>query len=198
VTSENREPHEAGPSAGDPVPPRAVLLEVRVAEVGKLFNAIDPSPFREKDLDHEAEAFIVDWARESPRHSSFALLVHLDRTMSAPDDAGVLGKAIRAYFAYRAQSFRRKLKRLFATGRISLAIGLAVLTALLVASELLANLGESRYNSILRESLFIGGWVAEVAAARDLPLRLVADSRGRATLRSVERDACARGADLRA
>ncbi len=147
-------------SAGDAIPPAAVLLEVHVAEVGQLFNAIDPSPFREKDLDREAEAFIVDWARDSPRKSSFALLVHLDRTTSLPDDAGDVGNAIRAYFADRAQASRRKLKRLFSLGRISLAIGLAVLATLLAASELLMSRVESDYAGILRESLFIGGWVA--------------------------------------
>ncbi len=37
---------------------------VRVAELRQLFNAIDPSPFRERDLDPRAEEFIVEWARD--------------------------------------------------------------------------------------------------------------------------------------
>jgi hypothetical protein len=36
----------------------------RVAELRQLFNAIDPSPFRERDLDPRAEEFIVEWARD--------------------------------------------------------------------------------------------------------------------------------------
>jgi len=42
------------------------LIEVRVADLKQLFNAMDPSPFREKDLDPEAEEFIGGWARELP------------------------------------------------------------------------------------------------------------------------------------
>jgi len=38
--------------------------QVRVAELRQLFNAIDPSPFRERDLDPRAEEFIVEWARD--------------------------------------------------------------------------------------------------------------------------------------
>jgi hypothetical protein len=37
---------------------------VRIHEVGQLFNSIDPSPFTERDLDDDAEAYIVGWVRE--------------------------------------------------------------------------------------------------------------------------------------
>ena len=54
------------PSAGDTIPPNCQLIEVRVGELKQLFNAIDPSPFREKDLDPNAEEFIVGWAKDAP------------------------------------------------------------------------------------------------------------------------------------
>src|SRR6185503_5154515 len=38
-------------SAGDPLPSDCVLIEVYVGQLKQLFNAMDPSPFREKDLD---------------------------------------------------------------------------------------------------------------------------------------------------
>jgi len=41
-------------SAGDPFPRNCELIEVHVAELKQLFNAIDPSPFRERDLDRQA------------------------------------------------------------------------------------------------------------------------------------------------
>ena len=50
------------PSAGDAIATDSRIIEVRVAELRQLFNAIDPSPFRERDLDPNAEQFIVDWA----------------------------------------------------------------------------------------------------------------------------------------
>ena len=46
-------------SAGDPIPPNCQLIEVHVAELNQLFNAIDPAPFRQRDLDPDAEEFIV-------------------------------------------------------------------------------------------------------------------------------------------
>jgi hypothetical protein len=45
---------------------RANSIEIHLAESKQLFNAIDPAPFREKDLDPKAEEFIVDWPGSSP------------------------------------------------------------------------------------------------------------------------------------
>jgi len=53
-------------SAGDALPPGCEVIAVHLAELKQLFNAMDPSPFREKDLSPSAEQFIVGWA---PRYS---------------------------------------------------------------------------------------------------------------------------------
>ena len=66
-------------SAGDAITMDSRVIEVRVAELRQLLNAIDPSPFRERDLDPNAEQFIVDWARDLPRDAPLALRVHLER-----------------------------------------------------------------------------------------------------------------------
>ena len=42
-------------SAGDPIPPSCRRIEVHVGELWQLFNAMDPAPFRERDLDPAAD-----------------------------------------------------------------------------------------------------------------------------------------------
>jgi hypothetical protein len=66
-------------SAGDPLPPKCVVIEVHLAELKQLFNSIDPSPFRNRDLDPKAEEFIVGWAKDIARDAPLALVVDLDR-----------------------------------------------------------------------------------------------------------------------
>jgi hypothetical protein len=44
--------------AGDSIPPNCAIIEVHVGELKQLFDAIDPSPFRGRDLDPKAEEFI--------------------------------------------------------------------------------------------------------------------------------------------
>jgi hypothetical protein len=148
-------------SAGDVIPPKCEAIEVRVAELRQLFNAIDPSPFRERDLDPRAEEFIVDWSRDLPSDAPLALVVHLARAAGRPDEAVILREAIHEFFAHRAASFRRNLRQLFRRGRISLAIGLAFLASSIVIGDALASSFQaSRWAQFLREGLLIGGWVA--------------------------------------
>jgi hypothetical protein len=148
-------------SAGDAIPPKCEVIEVRVAELRQLFNAIDPSPFRDSDLDPRAEDFIVDWSRDLPGDAPLALVVHLERAAGRPDEAVILREAIHEFFAQRAASSRRNLRQLFRRGRISLAIGLAFLASSIAIGDALASyFQESRWAQILQESLLIGGWVA--------------------------------------
>jgi len=148
-------------SAGDPIPPKCAVIEVHVGELKQLFNSIDPSPFRNKDLDPKAEEFIIGWAKDLPRDAELALVVDLDRQAGLPDEAAVLRDAIREFFRQRAEAYRRQLRELLRRGRTSLLIGLTVLAAATALGDFLATLMEtSRIGEIVRESLTIGGWVS--------------------------------------
>jgi hypothetical protein len=155
--SETKEGH----SAGDPLPPKCAVIQVHVAELKQLFNSIDPSPFRNKDLDPKAEEFIVGWAKDMPRGAQLGLVVELDRPAGLPDEAAVLRDAIHEFFLQRAHAFRQRLRELFRVGRTSLVIGLMVLAAAIALGDFLASLMKgNRIGEILRESLTIGGWVS--------------------------------------
>src|SRR6516225_7488123 len=114
-------------SAGDPIPPKCAVIEVHVGELKQLFDAIDPSPFRDRDLDPKAEEFIVGWAKDLPRNASLGLIVDLDREAGLSDEATVLRDAIHEFFRHRAETQRQRLRELFRLGRTSLMIGLVVL-----------------------------------------------------------------------
>ena len=63
--------------------PAPGLIELRLNNVGQLFNTMDPSPFHERDLDHDAEEFILSWAREHEKDSDLRIRIVLRR----PEDA---------------------------------------------------------------------------------------------------------------
>ncbi len=151
----------AGARAGKDAARRSGDIEFHVAELRQIFDAMDPSPFHDRDLDPTAAEFIVGWARELPRHASLALLVHLGRSAGSPDETALLGDAIRQFFSGRSTAARRRLKLLFRSGRISLAIGLAFLAAAFGASQLIGRwMQGNAFGELLRESVLIGGWVA--------------------------------------
>lgn len=154
------EPSEA--AAGDPLPAGCEApIMVRVPELRNLFNAMDPAPFNDRDLDPSAEAFIVNWSKDLPRNAPLALLVHLDRPCDLAATAVVLREAVHTFFAERARSERRRLRELFKRGRISLVIGLAFVALTIMATRLAdATWPEAGFVRVLEESLLIIGWVA--------------------------------------
>ena len=146
---------------GKTPPAERGVIEVRLREVRQLFDALDPSPFREKDLDPDAEEYIVESAKELPSGTLCVLVIHLDRPTGLPDEERAVGDAIRVHFARRAKLLRRDLRRLFRRGLISLAIGVAFLVAIFVIVRLVGQLlGESAVALLSREGLIIVGWVA--------------------------------------
>ena len=148
-------------AVGDPLPPHYERLDIHVGELKQLFNAMDPAPFRDRDLDPKAEEFIVDWSRELPRAAPFALIVHLSRQSATPEEVTSLRQAVREYFAHSASHARAQLRQLFREGRWSLLIGLLFLGVAIVLGDLLIDLaGRWDYGEILGHSLLIGGWVA--------------------------------------
>ena len=148
-------------NSGDLPKPHAGVIEVRVNELRQLFNAIDPSPFHEKDLDPNAEEFIVAWAKEFPAHTQLALLVHIAGPSGPEDQSAVLRHAVEDHFRRRAQASRRRLRALLRYGRVSLLIGTTFLAvSLFMAQLLLKPLEGHQLGELLRESLLIAGWVA--------------------------------------
>lgn len=131
-----------------------------MAEVHQLFNSMDPSPFHERDLDHDAEQFILSWAQEFPGRAPVKLVVHLGKSPEGVADATTLiRESVRHYFNYRADMIRRELRLLMKEGRMALIIGVAFLAVCEVVAQSLPATQDT-WHGMLRQGLTIIGWVA--------------------------------------
>lgn len=165
-------------------------IEVRVEEVSQLFSNLDPFPFRERDLDKDAEEYIVGWARELPKSEPIRIVVHLPKAVAKTQMANELEGALTRYFDYRAEVIALDINELFRVGRISLMIGLVVLALCITLSQAVAShFGTGPFDRFVEESLIIVGWVANwkpieiflydwwpIARRRDLYRRLAKSS----------------------
>ena len=140
-------------------PPPVHQISLRLREIGQLFNSMDPTPFRHRDLDPNAEEFIESWAQEFPSGSRYLLVIHLEKK-PAEGDAALLADAIHNFYGDKAQLAERELRRLLRLGRTSLLVGLAFLTLCSLGAKAATGLGDGPYVEILREGLIIAGWVA--------------------------------------
>lgn len=136
-------------------------IQVRIQTIGQLFHTLDPLPFRERDLDAAVEEYVVGWAGEMPTRAPISIVVRLPANEAGHEDAREIEAAVRNYFAYRAEVVGWELRDLFRMGRVSLAIGLAVLAAcILIGRSAGGLLGAGYIRRFFDEGLIILGWVA--------------------------------------
>jgi len=153
----------AFPLAPEPNPAGAkgeAKIEINLNRLGQLFNSLDPSPFHERDLDHDAEEYIVDSAEEIPRQRPLCLVIDLPADQLPTPGSFDLAEAIHNYFSYREANERRRLRLLFRDGRIALVTGIAFLFGCVLLREVAFSFGRGAAAEIIGESMLIIGWVA--------------------------------------
>ncbi|HVT34955.1 MAG TPA: hypothetical protein VHE37_05205 [Nevskiaceae bacterium] len=141
-----------------PVPRQS--LEISLTRISQLFNSLDPSPFYEKDLDTDAEEYLVSWAQELHHDVPLALTIHLKETPPEVHPENWITQAIERHFRGRAEFTRLELRRLLRQGRIALVIGLGCMALFLLMAQWIAATHASVFSGLLRESLTVAGWVA--------------------------------------
>ncbi len=136
-------------------------IQVRVDDIAQLFHTLDPFPFREKDLDQEAEEYIVSWARELTANQPVKIIIHFPNEKNQLQAAKELSESLRHYFSERSGSIQRDLNELFRVGRLSLAVGIAILIFCFLSAQFLVGvLFPDSLKRLAEESLLILGWVA--------------------------------------
>lgn len=139
-------------------PMNKARIEVRLRELAQLFNSLDPSPFIDRDLDAEAELFIVGWARELPARNEIELVIHL--TTPPQETAASVESAVRRYFECRAEIKARELRQLLRRGRESLFIGLGFLSICFGLGLVTRDWLPEQWSEFVELGLQIVGWVA--------------------------------------
>ena len=136
----------------------AEVIPIKASRAAQLFNSLDPSPFHEKELDRDADAFIAGWLQDIGA-KPFRIEVSLPAAERGQPLSEQMQAAIRNHFAWRAQVERRQLRLEIRRGFWALWIGLSFLAACLALRELVATFSFPGRN-LLEEGLLIIGWVA--------------------------------------
>ena len=134
------------------------VMRMKLRDPQQLFNSMDPTPFPERDLDDNAEAFIVSWAKDLDSNIPFRLEIMITNRPPVGGEELVIETAVQHYFEYKYEIAVRDFGQWHKIARRSLLIGVTFLGVCMFAATLVH--GESALYQILRESLFILGWVA--------------------------------------
>lgn len=134
-------------------------IQLHIHELRQLFNSIDPSPFRERDLDPDCEEFILAWAREMPPDRGLRIEIRIDGEPPSTKLAADAPSAVRSHFAREASLQDLRRRRIVREGRLSLAIGLVLLVLCEIAAAFVPTARLGTAGEIVRDSLIIAGWV---------------------------------------
>ena len=135
------------------------LIECRLTDLSQFFNSFDPSPFRDKDIDDDAERYIVESVRAFPLKTKLKLVFFLPQDFHE-QAAKVLTYAIDNYFDYKASMAMREVYSTLYEGRVALLFGLLFLFICISLRTALGFLSSHTFGSIFLEGLSIVGWVA--------------------------------------
>jgi hypothetical protein len=138
----------------------AILIEMRLRTVMQIFNSLDPSPFHEKDLDPDAEAYITEIVQDFPLAQPMKIVIHLPCKEAECEEARTLEPAIQHHFGYLEASAARELRLKFLQGRVSLAIGIGFLLVMGVISTLISPFTQHGFAAWVAGGLLIVSWVA--------------------------------------
>jgi hypothetical protein len=136
------------------------LIELQLQDIQQIANPLDPSPYPEKTLDKNIEEYIADAVRDFPLKTDLKLVVYLPGEGLHREAAKKLDQTIHNHFRYKTAQTQREMKETFASGRISLAIGITFLALTILANLLIAQDPNTVIYEIIRNSLLIIGWVA--------------------------------------
>ena len=118
-------------------------IDLQLDHLQQLVNSMDPTPFPGRDLDPDAERYIVDAARELP----------------GAENAARVGAMLGHYFQWEAESAGRRLREhLHAAWRTTL-LGLAFMALCMLARSLLLPVDGLPAHTAA-EGLLVIGWVA--------------------------------------
>lgn len=135
-------------------------IDLNIRHSRQLFDSRDPAPFRERDLDDAAVAYLLSAAQEIPRKHPLAIVVTISEEPLPRLPADVIVAAMRGHFVYEGEQVERRLREHLRRGQLTLGVGLTVLVVFLTLAQLTASQTPGPLREILREGLVITGWVA--------------------------------------
>jgi hypothetical protein len=138
-----------------------VLIEMSLSSVIQLFNTFDPAPFHEKEMDINAENYIVDTVKDFPGKTDFKIVFYLPDNILDTKEAMEIPRAIRAHFEYKTLMQRRKLRERYIYGQFAFIVGVSFLALATVASLAIDTYyGSYPVAHLIATILEVTGWVA--------------------------------------
>jgi len=135
----------------------AATVSIHVRDLAQLFNSLDPSPFWDRDLDHQAAQFIEEEFNEKRSAQIWHLHVHTSAGEALSAD---LQSAVEHYYERLASSTRRRLHEQIRLAQLALLGGVVIFLVSMSARSILSTMLPAGAPRMIDEGLIILAWLA--------------------------------------
>lgn len=135
------------------------IIELVLSDVKQLFNSFDPSPFREKELDRDAQEYIFNAVGDIPRSEPVELVIYLPGVMITAEIEDAITFGIHNHFHYQAAYAEKELRRLSRRGRRFLFLGFSILFGGVLARQVISAFEPNVLARAIEDMLLIISWV---------------------------------------
>lgn len=135
------------------------LIDLRLESVEQLASSLDPSPFASRDLDSDAEDYIIASARDLPGDSELALCLWLPADELLLINPERIRRTVHSHFEWKLQRSRHQLREHLRAANRATLLGLAFMMLCMLLRSIIEHL-DTLYADFTVEGLMVIGWVA--------------------------------------
>jgi len=135
-------------------------IDIRLHTWRAFFDQRDPSPFRERDLDDDAVAYIVNSYLEIGKKELSKLVIHVGESREQSMPPELFAESVHTFFGNEQELVRGRLRQMLRRARTALVVGLVFLTGCILLAHWIAGKSFGEPGDVVREGLVIFGWVA--------------------------------------
>ncbi len=135
------------------------IIDIKIDSLEQLFDKRDPNPFRIKDLDEDAEEYILSSLQEIGIKKLGK--IRIISSLEDPKKNDEANRAVKDFFLYREEITRRKLRSILLLGVKTLILGLLFLSGAILVSLFMGHFFPKSFLGLFfKEGFLLIGWVS--------------------------------------
>lgn len=135
---------------------KAYQIEVKINSYRDIFNDLDPSPLKKRDLDEQFIAYLDESSADIPLKYPIEICIHCPDRIKKEDMEGRIRLGVKRFYQYNFQKLKEEIKRLLVDALIYLIISIVSLSIFFYLSK---KISSNYFGDIIIEGFSIGGWV---------------------------------------
>lgn len=134
---------------------KAYMIEVSLDTYDEIYDDWDPSPFKKRDIEDEFNDFVVNASQDIPLNFDIVIVLYLPLSRKDALKETALVSAYKNYYAYALARLDKARANLYKKILYYLVFSFILLSI----GSFFFQEGENLLLNVLREGIFIGGWV---------------------------------------